>query len=122
MEIPKPQTSSLRPEVKVGAVPTGFPQTSRLGRRSTKTSASIVIGLIFSMILLGVAYLVFIKPETGPGAVLLARLFPAQSGIAQLQEIELDFDTILNSSVFMALKRHGQPIQIPPLGKPNPFF
>ncbi len=122
MEIPKPQASPLRPEVKLPSTRTSFSRPSRFARRSPQTSVSIVAGFIISLVLFGVAYLVFIKPETGPGAVLLTRLFPAQSGISQLQEIELDFDSVINDSVFMVLKRHGQPVQIPPLGKPNPFL
>lgn len=91
-------------------------------RRSPGVSALILIGFLVSLLLVGVAYLLFIKPDTGPASALFLKLFPPQSGLIQLQTIRLDFDSVLNNSVFLQLKDKGAPIEMPPLGKPNPFL
>jgi hypothetical protein len=136
MEVPKPQPQPFASGVPAPA-PTAVTQTSstihgtaqgvavpvaRLRQPGPRTSILVVAGFILSILVLGIGYIVFIKPDTGPAAALFSKLFPARSGLIQLQTIELDFDPVLNSPVFLKLQHRGGQIQVPPLGKPNPFL
>jgi len=135
MEVPKPQSFSPSPAAAFSAAaPSSQPQSVSQGtvkmaapvigtrKKGPQTSILIIIGFALSVIVLGLGYVVFIKPDTGPAAALFGKLFPARSGLVQLQTIELDFDTVINSPVFQKLQHKGAPIEIPPLGKPNPFL
>ncbi|OGY39346.1 MAG: hypothetical protein A2418_01615 [Candidatus Brennerbacteria bacterium RIFOXYC1_FULL_41_11] len=69
------------------------------------------------------AYFVFSKPNTGPASLIFSKIFPPESGLIKLQQVDLDVDSVINHPVFGRLKEKGVlPIQIPPLGKPNPFL
>jgi len=136
MEVPKPQqpVAPIAPSTPQATSQPGQPQAHQQGtmraaspaafvrKPSSRTSVFIVVGFVLSLLGLGIGYIVFIKPDTGPATTLFAKLFPARSGLVQLQTIELDFDTILNSPVFTKLQHKGAPIEIPPMGKPNPFL
>jgi hypothetical protein len=93
----------------------------QIGHRAPRTSLLIVLVFVGSLFLLGLGYLVFIKPTTEPAAALFQKLFPPQSGILKLQNVELDLEGVVNNPVFKSLQEYGQPIVLPPLGKPNPF-
>jgi len=70
-----------------------------------------------------VAYFVFTKPSTGPASLIFSKIFTPESGLIKLQAVDLDLDSIINHPVFSRLREKGPlPIQIPPLGKPNPFL
>ena len=139
MEVTKPQSFSPVPPLTVPSAPTagsaapvqsGMQGTVRpaapshlpLKKPLSRTSFFVILGLVISVLILVIGYVVFIKPDTSPAAVLFGKLFPVRSGLIQLQEVELDFDAVVNNGVFQKLKHWGNPIQVPPLGKPNPFL
>ena len=92
-------------------------------RRRTSSPVLLVMALIISVGLLLVGYIVFIKPDTGPATALFNKVFPAQSGIIQLEQIDLDVNSIVTNPVFGQLKEYGPiPLQLTALGKANPFI
>lgn len=104
-------------ETPQGFVPAVTP--SRRGGGSWVLGA-LVIG---AFVVFGIAYLLFSKPETVPATVLFEKLFPGGSAIGELERITIDIDGILQHPVFRSLKEQGPlPLEIPPLGKPNPFI
>lgn len=108
--IPKPTTSTnFRPQLSGGPRP----------------GLSFLWGFLFFLAIIAflVAYFVFTKPNTGPASLIFNKIFPPDSGIIKLQEIDLDIDSIVNHPIFSGLREKGPlPISIPPLGKPNPFL
>ena len=91
--------------------------------RPPKLSVLVMLGLVAAVIAFVVGYFVFTKPNAGPASLIFDKLFPSQSGLVQLQSADLDIESIVTNSVFSQLKEYGPiPLQIPPLGKPNPFI
>jgi hypothetical protein len=83
----------------------------------------LIITLIAAFVLVFLAFLFFSKPEIGPSTALFERLFPQGSAIRELERINLDIESILQHPVFRTLEERGPlPLEIPPLGKPNPFI
>ncbi len=99
------------------------PPSLLIGQRPSRVSGGVILGLIVAVIVSGIGYFVFTKPNTGPASMIFDKLFPPQSGLIQLQTADLDIESIVSSPIFSQLKEYGPlPLQIPPLGKPNPFI
>jgi len=82
-----------------------------------------IVVLVVVFLVAFVAYLLFSKPETVPSAVLFEKLFPRGTAIRELEEINLDIESVLQHPVFKTLKEQGPlPLEVPPAGKPNPFI
>lgn len=99
------------------------PEQVVIGRRAPSSPVLLVMALIISFGLVLVGYIVFVKPNTGPATALFNKVFPAQSGLIQLEQVDLDINGIVTNPIFSKLKEYGPiPLQLPPLGKPNPFI
>ena len=104
--------------------PSQFKQTQPPVFKKKRSGISIwlIIALVVVVLLVILAYFIFTRPNTAPAAELFNKIFPSDSGLNQLQEVDLDINSIINHSNFSILKEFGPiPLQIPPLGKPNPF-
>lgn len=99
------------------------PEQIVMTRRKPSSPVLLVMALILSIGLFLVGYIAFIKPDTGPAVALFAKAFPSQSGLVQLEQIDLDINGVVTNPVFSQLKEYGPiPLQLPALGKPNPFI
>ena len=91
-------------------------------KKRNRISIWLIAGLVIAVLLVILAYFVFTRPNTAPAAELFDTIFSSDSGLNQLQEVDLDINSIINHPNFSTLKEFGPvPLQIPPLGKPNPF-
>ncbi|MEW5805608.1 MAG: hypothetical protein AB1721_02705 [Patescibacteria group bacterium] len=91
--------------------------------KSPRASILSVILFIIAIFVFLLAYFIFSKPDTGPASLIFNKIFPKESGLIRLQEVDLDIDSIVNNPVFSRLKEQSPlPLEIPPLGKPNPFL
>lgn len=114
---PKPGTPSVG-----GQKPINLKRDSG-GFKSPRTSFVWVFLFIVALAVFLVAYFVFTKPDTGPASLIFSKIFPPESGLIKLQAVDLDILGVIEHPVFSRLKEKGSlPIQIPPLGKPNPFL
>lgn len=119
-----------KPQAPTPAAPSSqpAPKSSSLRRgldsfRAPKTSFIWVFLFVVALVVFFVAYFVFTKPNTGPASLIFSKIFPPESGLIKLQAVDLNVDSIISNPVFSRLKERGLlPIQIPPLGKPNPFL
>ena len=129
-QMPQPQAPAPQaPQApKPGIPPADGQKSSSLRRdlRGFKTPrASFLWVFLFAVALMVflVAYFVFTKPNTGPASLIFSKIFPPESGLIKLQAVDLDVLGVVEHPVFSRLKEKGSlPIQIPPLGKPNPFL
>ncbi len=97
-------------------------QTPAFKKKRSGVSIWLIAGLVIVVLLVILAYFVFTRPNTAPAAELFNTIFPSDSGLNQLQEVDLDINSIINHPNFSTLREFGPiPLQIPPLGKPNPF-
>lgn len=91
--------------------------------RSPQTPILSVIIFMVAVFVFLLAYFVFSKPDTGPASLIFNRIFPKESGLIKLQEVDLDIGGVVDHPVFSRLKEQSPlPLEIPPLGKPNPFL
>jgi hypothetical protein len=125
MEAPLPSQNQAQAP---SAPPSSF--VSKPGLKPKPAFPSRPRASVFSLLLFFVAILVFLlayfifsKPDTGPASLIFSRIFPKESGLIRLQEVDLDIDSIINHPVFSRLEEQSPlPLEIPPLGKPNPFL
>ena len=108
----------------MAVTPSQFNQTQAPAFKKKKSGVSIwlIAGLVAVILLVILAYFIFTRPNTAPAAELFNKVFSSDSGLNQLQEVDLDINSIINHPNFSTLKEFGPvPLKIPPLGKPNPF-
>jgi hypothetical protein len=129
-QIPRSQAPApqMPPAPEPGIPPVGGQKPSSLRRdsmrfRTPRVSAVWVFLFVVALMVFLVAYFVFTKPNTGPASLIFSKIFPPESGLIKLQAVDLDILGVVEHPVFSRLREKGPlPIQIPPLGKPNPFL
>jgi hypothetical protein len=91
--------------------------------KRSRTPWLLAGGVVAAVVIAIIAYTLFSKPQAVPSALLFDRLFPPESDIGQLEKINIDLDGVLSHPVFRTLRPQAPlPLEIPPLGKPNPFI
>ena len=127
-QAPQPPAPQAPQPVKSGMPPVGGQKSGGLRRdprqfRAPRTSFVWVFLFVVALMIFLVAYFVFTKPNTGPASLIFSKIFPPESGLIKLQAVDLDILGVIEHPVFCRLREKGLlPIQIPPLGKPNPFL